>query len=255
MQQFFAQPEWITENEILIRGGDLNHMKNVLRMKPGEDVRINDGQGTPYLCCLNRYEKDQAVLDVFRKLDTDTELPSEIILFQGLPKGDKMEWIVQKAVELGVHRIVPFSAKRSVVKLDEKKAAKKQERWQMIAKSAAEQSGRGVIPEVGLVSSFSEALKQAGKLDVVLIPYELEEGMAETVRVIEQIRAGQSIGIFIGPEGGFEEEEVLLAKEAGACPITLGKRILRTETAGLTTLSILMYHIESCAVSSQRKDS
>ena len=157
MQQFFAEPSWITESEILIRGADLNHMKNVLRMKVGEDVRINDGQGTTYLCCLNRYEKDQAVLDVFRKLDTETELPSEIILFQGLPKGDKMEWIVQKSVELGAHKIVPFSAKRSVVKLDEKKAVKKQERWQLIAKGAAEQSGRGVIPEVCGVCSFTEA--------------------------------------------------------------------------------------------------
>ena len=177
MQQFFAEPSWITESEILIRGADLNHMKNVLRMKVGEDVRINDGQGTTYLCCLNRYEKDQAVLDVFRKLDTETELPSEIILFQGLPKGDKMEWIVQKSVELGAHKIVPFSAKRSVVKLDEKKAVKKQERWQLIAKGAAEQSGRGVIPEVCGVCSFTEALEQAESLDVVLIPYELEEGM------------------------------------------------------------------------------
>ena len=165
MQQFFAEPSWITESEILIRGADLNHMKNVLRMKVGEDVRINDGQGTTYLCCLNRYEKDQAVLDVFRKLDTETELPSEIILFQGLPKGDKMEWIVQKSVELGAHKIVPFSAKRSVVKLDEKKAVKKQERWQLIAKGAAEQSGRGVIPEVCGVCSFTEALEQAESLD------------------------------------------------------------------------------------------
>ena len=251
MQQFFAEPSWITESEILIRGADLNHMKNVLRMKVGEDVRINDGQGTTYLCCLNRYEKDQAVLDVFRKLDTETELPSEIILFQGLPKGDKMEWIVEKSVELGV----PFSAKRSVVKLDEKKAVKKQERWQLIAKGAAEQSGRGVIPEVCGVCSFTEALEQAESLDVVLIPYELEEGMAETVRVIEQIEPGQSVGIFIGPEGGFEEAEVLRAKEKGARPVTLGKRILRTETAGLTTLSILMYHIESRAVSPKREES
>ena len=242
MQQFFAEPSWITESEILIRGADLNHMKNVLRMKVGEDVRINDGQGTTYLCCLNRYEKDQAVLDVFRKLDTETELPSEIILFQGLPKGDKMEWIVQKSVELGAHKIVPFSAKRSVVKLDEKKAVKKQERWQLIAKGAAEQSGRGVIPEVCGVCSFTEALEQA-------------EGMAETVRVIEQIEPGQSVGIFIGPEGGFEEAEVLRAKEKGARPVTLGKRILRTETAGLTTLSILMYHIESRAVSPKREES
>ncbi len=156
------------------------------------------------------------MLDVFRKLDTETELPSEIILFQGLPKGDKMEWIVQKSVELGAHKIVPFSAKRSVVKLDEKKAVKKQERWQLIAKGAAKQSGRGVIPEVcGSMFFFTEALEQAESLDVVLIPYELEEGMAETVRVIEQIEPGQSVGIFIGPEGGFEEAEVLRAKEKG----------------------------------------
>ena len=143
------------------------------------------------------------------------------------------------------------------VRISEKfmEAVKKQERWQLIAKGAAEQSGRGVIPEVCGVCSFTEALEQAESLDVVLIPYELEEGMAETVRVIEQIEPGQSVGIFIGPEGGFEEAEVLRAKEKGARPVTLGKRILRTETAGLTTLSILMYHIESRAVSPKREES
>ena len=129
MQQFFAEPSWITESEILIRGADLNHMKNVLRMKVGEDVRINDGQGTTYLCCLNRYEKDQAVLDVFRKLDTETELPSEIILFQGLPKGDKMEWIVQKSVELGAHKIVPFSAKRTQARRHKKSHTRRNLVW------------------------------------------------------------------------------------------------------------------------------
>ena len=158
-----------------------------------------------------------------------------------------MEWIVQKAVELGAYSIVPFAAKRSVAKLDEKKAEKKQSRWQSIARGAAEQSGRGIIPEVKRVMSFAEALKTAGDLDVVLIPYELEEGMAETVRVIDGIRPGQSIGVFIGPEGGFEEEEIARAREAGAVPITLGRRILRTETAGLTALSVLMYHLESGA--------
>ena len=185
------------------------------------------------------------MLDILKELDSDTELPSRIILFHRLPKGDKMEWIVQKAVELGAYSIVPFAAKRSVVKLDEKKAAKKQARWQLIAKGAAEQSGRGIIPEVSAVQTFTEALRMAGELDVVLIPYELEEGMKETARVLENIECGQSVGIFIGPEGGFEEEEVECAKEAGAYAITLGKRILRTETAGLTTLSVLMYHLES----------
>ncbi len=245
MQQFFAEPSWIRENKIYMQGADVNHIKNVLRMKPGEDVRVNDGRGKTYLCCISSYEEQTAVLDILKELDSVTELPSRIILFQGLPKGDKMEWIVQKAVELGAYAIVPFAAKRSVVKLDEKKAAKKQARWQLIAKGAAEQSGRGIIPEVSAVQTFTEALRMAGELDVVLIPYELEEGMKETVRILEEIAPGQSVGIFIGPEGGFEEEEVERAKAAGAHAVTLGKRILRTETAGLTALSILMYHLES----------
>lgn len=245
MQQFFAEPSWIRENKIFMQGSDVNHIRNVLRMKPGEDVRVNDGRGKTYLCCISSYEEQTAVLDILKELDSDTELPSRIILFQGLPKGDKMEWIVQKAVELGAYSIVPFAAKRSVVKLDEKKAAKKRARWQLIAKGAAEQSGRGIIPEVSTVRTFAEALGMAGELDVVLIPYELEEGMKETARVLENIECGQSVGIFIGPEGGFEEDEVERAKEAGAYAITLGKRILRTETAGLTTLSVLMYHLES----------
>ncbi len=245
MQQFFAEPSWIRENKIFMQGSDVNHIRNVLRMKPGEDVRVNDGRGKTYLCCISSYEEQTAVLDILKELDSDTELPSRIILFQGLPKGDKMEWIVQKAVELGAYSIVPFAAKRSVVKLDEKKAAKKRARWQLIAKGAAEQSGRGIIPEVSTVRTFAEALGMAGDLDVVLIPYELEEGMKETARMLENIECGQSVGIFIGPEGGFEEEEVERAKEAGAYAITLGKRILRTETAGLTTLSVLMYHLES----------
>lgn len=245
MQQFFAEPSWIRENKIFMQGSDVNHIRNVLRMKSGEDVRVNDGRGKTYLCCISSYEEQTAVLDILKGLDSDTELPSRIILFQGLPKGDKMEWIVQKAVELGAYSIVPFAAKRSVVKLDEKKAAKKQARWQLIAKGAAEQSGRGIIPEVSTVRTFAEALGMAGDLDVVLIPYELEEGMKETARVLENIECGQSVGIFIGPEGGFEEEEVERAKAAGAHAVTLGKRILRTETAGLTALSILMYHLES----------
>ena len=245
MQQFYADPSWIRENKIFMQGSDVNHIRNVLRMKSGEDVRVNDGRGKTYLCCISSYEEQTAVLDILKELDSDTELPSRIILFQGLPKGDKMEWIVQKAVELGAYSIVPFAAKRSVVKLDEKKAAKKRARWQLIAKGAAEQSGRGIIPEVSTVRTFAEALGMAGDLDVVLIPYELEEGMKETARVLENIECGQSVGIFIGPEGGFEEEEVERAKAAGAHAVTLGKRILRTETAGLTALSILMYHLES----------
>ena len=245
MQQFFAEPSRIREGQAVLEGADVNHMKNVLRMRQGEEVKISDGEGKVYRCRVGAYEDGRAVLDILEELETDTELPSEIWLFQGLPKGDKMDWIVQKAVELGVYRIVPFRASRSVVKLDEKKAGKKCGRWQTVAKGAAEQSGRGLIPEVGQVQDFREALRTAGSLDRILIPYELERGMAETVKVIEDIAPGQSVGIFIGPEGGFEKEEIGLAVQHGAVPVSLGKRILRTETAGLTALSILMYHLES----------
>lgn len=247
MQQFFADPSMIREGRVCLEGPDVNHMKNVLRMKQGEDVRINDGCGRTWLCSIQSYEGKTAVLDILKELDADTELPARIWLFQGLPKGDKMELIVQKAVELGAYAVVPFSAKRSVVRLDQKKAEKKRERWQAVAKGAAEQSGRGIIPEVHPLKSFNEALDMAADLDVTLIPYEREEGMDGMIRAVRKIRPGQSAGIFIGPEGGFEEEEVEQAKRAGAHAVTLGKRILRTETAGLTALSILMYHLESRA--------
>ncbi|WP_346663952.1 RsmE family RNA methyltransferase, partial [uncultured Merdimonas sp.] len=177
-------------------------------------------------------------------LDRVLELPSRIYLFQGLPKQEKMELIVQKAVELGVCQVIPVEMKRCVVKLDLRKAAKKVQRWQQIAESAAKQAGRGYIPRIREVMSFEEALELAGELDVRLIPYELAKAMDHTRSVIGKIRPGESIGIFIGPEGGFEKEEVERARQAGALPVTLGKRILRTETAGMAVLSILMYHLE-----------
>ena len=244
MQQFFTDPSLIRDGNIYIEGTDLGHMKNVLRMRPGEKVRVSDGAGGLFLCSIAGYEENRAKLKIEDAVEENTELPSRVVLFQGLPKGDKMELIVQKAVELGAGCIVPFAAKRSVAKLDEKKAAKKQARWQTIAKSAAEQSGRGIIPEVKGLVSFAEALKYAQQLDIVLVPYELEEETDRTAEVISAIRPGQSVGIFIGPEGGFDKEEIGRASEAGAVPVTLGKRILRTETAGMAALSILMYHLE-----------
>ena len=233
MQHFFVTPSQVKEEWIYVEGSDVNHMKNVLRMRTGEELMVSDGNNLQYRCAVERYEEELAVLKILEELPVDTELPSKIYLFQGLPKQDKMELIVQKSVELGVYQ-----------KLDAKKAARKVERWQQIAQSAAKQAGRGYIPEVADVMSYREALECASKLDVVLIPYELAEGMKETKSVIESIYPGQSIGIFIGPEGGFEKEEVEQALEYGAHAITLGKRILRTETAGLTTLSVLMFHLE-----------
>ena len=223
MQHFFVSPKQVKEEKIYVEGGDVNHMKNVLRMKTGEELTVNDGEGSQYLCAVESYEADMAVLKILGKKQDESELASKIYLFQGLPKQDKMELIVQKSVELGAYQVIPVATKRAVVKLDAKKAKKKVERWQQIAVSAA---------------------KQAEELDVVLIPYELAKGMEETKQIIAGIRPGQSVGIFIGPEGGFEEEEVALAMKTGANPVSLGKRILRTETAGLTMLSVLMFHLE-----------
>ena len=156
-----------------------------------------------------------------------------------------MELISAESGGTGVYQVIPVATKRAVVKLDAKKAKKKVERWQQIAvRWRRSRQDEGIIPEVGEVCTYAQALKQAEELDVVLIPYELEKGMEETKQIIAGIRPGQSVGIFIGPEGGFEEEEVALAMKTGANPVTLGKRILRTETAGLTMLSVLMFHLE-----------
>lgn len=244
MQHFFVTPDQVQEDKIYIEGSDVNHIKNVLRMRIGEEVTVNDGNNQSYLCEIRAFENEQVILEVKESKTTDSELPSKIYLFQGLPKQDKMELIVQKAVELGAYQVIPVATKRAVVKLDEKKAAKKVARWQQIAESAAKQAGRGYIPEVHGVMSYKEALEYAKSLDVVLIPYELAEGMHETKEILASIKKGDSIGVFIGPEGGFEREEVENAIEVGAKAITLGKRILRTETAGLTTLSVLMFQIE-----------
>ncbi len=245
MQHFFVIPEQVGETEIYVTGQDVNHMKNVLRMKIGEQVEISDGNKKKYLCEVSAYEEEQAVLRILEIREADTELKSRLYLFQGLPKNDKMELIVQKAVELGAYEVIPVSMKRCVVKLDAKKAAKKVERWNSISESAAKQAGRSIIPKVSDIVSYREALERAEQLDVVLVPYELEEGMAETKKLLHQIQPGQSVGIFIGPEGGFEREEVEQAIEAGAHPVTLGRRILRTETAGFTMLSILMFELET----------
>lgn len=244
MHHFFVEPTQICGDTIAIEGSDLNHMKNVLRIKPGESVEISDGSSNRYICEVDEYEQDTVRLHICDKIRDDVELPSRIYLFQGLPKADKMELIIQKAVELGAYEVIPVVTKRAVVKLDEKKAVKKVARWNAIAEGAAKQSGRNRIPEVHDVMTFAEALKFAKSLDVRLIPYEKAEGMGTMKLAVDQIRPGESIGVFIGPEGGFEEAEIEQAMEQEIIPVSLGKRILRTETAGLTILSILMYHLE-----------
>ena len=247
MYQFFVEPEQIdvAGKSVIIRGNDVNHIKNVLRMRPGEEVAVSNGiDGREYRCGILALEEDCVRLELRFIKEDGVELPAKIYLFQGLPKADKMELIIQKAVELGAFQVIPVAMKRSVVRLDDKKAAKKADRWNSIAESAAKQAGRSRIPEVTMPLSYKEALKMAEELDVTLLPYELAGGMKVTREVIRQIKSGQSVGIFIGPEGGFEPEEVDAAVSMGAKVITLGRRILRTETAGLATLAVLMFELE-----------
>lgn len=245
MYQFFVEPSQINGNRIVITGSDVNHIRNVLRMKIGEEIAVSNGiDGKEYRCGIEEYSED-SVLCTLRFIKEDgIELPSKVYLFQGLPKADKMELIVQKAVELGAYEIIPVAAKRCVVKLDEKKAAGKVNRWQGIAEAAAKQSKRAVIPQVHPVMTMKAALEYAGKMDVRLIPYELAKDMEHTRNMLQQIRPGQSVAIFIGPEGGFEESEIQAALDAGIEPVTLGRRILRTETAGFTVLAWLGYLLE-----------
>lgn len=244
MYRFFGKSENISDEQIIIDGGDVNHIRNVLRMKPGERLTVSGGDNADYLCAIREFDGERAVLDIIEKCETDRELGAKVCLFQGLPKGDKMELIVRKCVELGVFEIVPVEMKRSVVRLDGKKSAAKAARWQAISESAAKQSGRTVIPKVHESMTYKQALDYASEMDIKLIPYELAQGMEATKEAVDSIHNGMSVAVFIGPEGGLEADEVEAAKERGILPISLGRRILRTETAGLTVMSILMYHLE-----------
>lgn len=245
MYRFYIEQNQIHDEYITIEGSDVNHIKNVLRMKVGEAMILCDGQGTDYHCTIDTLSNDFIQAKVVEVEDTQTELPAKIYLFQGLPKKDKMELIIQKAVELGVYQIVPVMMKRSVVKLDDKKKEqKKLERWQSIATSAAKQSGRGIIPEVVPVMSYKDAISMAKEMEYKVLPFEHAEGMEETKKIIKEVHGKKSVAVFIGPEGGFEDDEVAYAMESEIKPITLGKRILRTETAGLTILSVLMFELE-----------
>ena len=246
MHHFFVRPEQISGKEAYIEGPDWNHAANVLRVRPGEQVLLSAGEDWDYLCTVREVDRagQRVLLSVLEENRDTRELPVKISLYQGLPKSDKMELIIQKAVELGAARVVPVETARCVVKLDRKKAASKRSRWQAISESAAKQSGRSVIPEIAMPMPFAAALKEAADSDIRLIPYENAEGMERTRRILESVEPGQKIAVFIGPEGGFEETEIRQAEEAGFEAVTLGKRILRTETAGFVVLSLLMAQTE-----------
>lgn len=247
MYQFFVESSgvWEQERRIVITGADVNHIKNVLRMRTGEKITaVEEQTGGKYLCEIREITPENVVCDMISTEDAETELSAKIFLFQGLPKGDKMELILQKAVELGCFEVIPVVCKRCVVKLEEKKKKSRVERWQSISEAAAKQSGRQVIPRVHDVMAFSEALSYAADMDVRMIPYERAADMTGTKRLLETVGKGERIAVFIGPEGGFEEAEIEEAKSAGVIPVTLGRRILRTETAAITVLSWLMYFLE-----------
>ena len=226
-----------------IDGSDFNHIKNVLRMRVGDGLLVSS-LGKSHLCEIESLDGDTATVRITQENYRSTELPVEIILYQGLPKADKLELIIQKTVELGVSKIVPVEMNRCVVKLDEKKKNAKVSRWQAIAESAAKQSKRTVIPEIGNVLSYRQMLEEAKDLDLFLVPYENKDGMAATKASLSKIKSGMKIGLLIGPEGGFEEAELEAATAAGGEAISLGSRILRTETAAITATAMCMLHIE-----------
>ena len=235
MYHFFAEHENIFHDYIDIRGGDVNHIKNVIRLKPGDEVLISSGDNYDYHCVIDTIGDDVVRSRITEVNEKGNELPVKVYLFQGLPKSDKMELIIQKMVELGVYEIVPVAMKRSVVKLDDKKAKTKIARWNSISESAAKQSKRSIIPEVSDVLTFRQALEKAKELDMLLLPYECAEGM-------EYTKGGYFVSVDVLP--GCAKRVVELAKEAGCSIITLGKRILRTETAGMMLMSVIMYNME-----------
>lgn len=224
-------------------GDDYNHLKNVVRMKIGETFRVSCDDGRSYFCQLQEITKESAIGIILNEDEHGTELSGRIQLFQGLPKGDKMELIIQKAVELGVSEIIPVRMTNCVVKLDDKKASAKIDRWQAIAEAAAKQSKRSIIPSIHPIMDYKDAVYYAAVNDCNLVPYENEEGMAGSKRILRQIQPTDRVGIFIGPEGGFDQKEIELVKDQMKL-ITLGRRILRTETAAIAAMSLVMMQME-----------
>lgn len=243
MYHFFVSEEQINGENAYIEGSDVNHIANVLRMKPGEELLISVKGDWDYLCKIVDIETDRVNLKVLESME-QRELPVNITLLQGIPKSDKLEMIIQKAVELGVSEIIPVKTKRVVVKIEEKKQASKVNRWNAIAESAAKQSKRSIIPKVHEPMSIDNALEIVKDFGVKLIPYENADGIDKTRKILDNMDKTKNIAVFIGPEGGFEDAEVERIKNSGFEVITLGKRILRTETAGLALLSNIMIRLE-----------
>jgi 16S rRNA (uracil1498-N3)-methyltransferase len=246
VQRYFVN-ERVNDNRFFIGAEDRHHILKVMRMQIGDQIVCVDSEGKSAVCNIAEITDEQVVADVVQWKDERSELPISITIASGLPKGDKLEWIIQKGTEMGAHEFLPFSASRSVVKWDEKKAAKKIERWQKIAKEAAEQSHRAFLPEVVNPISFKALLKKSKDYQYKLVAYEEESRNGETSNfpaTLQKMKKGESLLLVFGPEGGLTEEEVKFLKENDFSLCGLGPRILRTETAPLYTLAAISYHFE-----------
>lgn len=238
MTRFFVTPEELETERILLTGENANHAK-VLRLKAGEEVLVCDGEGNECRCAVDRMDAKEVELSVLERMSSETEAAVRVSIYMAFPKADKLEHVIQKATELGAYEIIAFPSARCVSKPDEKSIKKKLERWQKIAASAAEQSGRGRIPAVRVLNSYKDALEEAARCDKALLFYENEQ--AVTLKMALSASAYHSVSLLTGPEGGLEEREVEQARNAGLQVCTLGKRILRCETAPLCALSAVMY--------------
>lgn len=241
MHRFFADNDTIGTNSITIHGEDVNHITKVLRLRAGDTIIISDGEKYEYECSIKSQNKKSVVCSIINKREIISEPPLKVHLYQGIPKGTKFDLIIQKCTELGIETIIPVDTERVVVRLrGDNDISNKITRWRRIAEEAAKQSGRGVVPSVSEPLMFKDAIERFKEYDLVIMPYEKEN----TIGLKQILQARYNINnaaIFIGPEGGFSPGEVCMAEEAGAVAVTLGPRILRTETAGFTCLACLMY--------------
>lgn len=247
MPKFFINNNQIDNNKIIITGKDVNHISNVLRMKIGEEIQVCDTEtSNNYLVKLQNIDKEKISCDIIEKIKSEAEPEINLKIFQGIPKSDKMELIIQKSTELGVKEIIPVQMERCVSKITSKYEKKKIERWQKISEMASKQSGRDIIPKVNNPIKVKDICNLINELDMMIVPYEKEEKYTFK-NAIEEIKQNKnsksSIGIVIGPEGGFDPNEINLLKNAGAKIVTLGKRILRTETVALAMASVIMYEL------------
>lgn len=243
MPKFFVPRENIKEDIIIIEGGDVAHISKVLRMETGDALTLCDGRGIDYDAVISEINQKQIVCGIKSRSRSRTEPDLEVTLVQGIPKASKMDYIIQKTTELGISRIIPCTLSRCVVRLENQKAEeKKVERWRKISEEAAKQSGRGVIPEVCMPQNLDGAIEALKDFDIVFVPYECEE-QNSIKSVLTSCKAPKKAGFIIGPEGGFDISEIEKIRNAGIKTVTLGKRILRTETAGEAVLAMIMYEI------------